>query len=139
VPIGAVRQHLAYWWAQFLHLCGVCRKGCAKFCCRECAVFWSLCVLHGKSSSQCPLCWWQSFCVPVQQSMASRSVSIWPVLKHGPRSLTCARVTQSWIGSRGAMKVKLVKLRSLCGHALCVTVGRSNSPPISYINDMAEL
>jgi hypothetical protein len=34
---------------------------------------------------------------------------------------------------------EFAKLRSLCGHALCVTVGRSNSPPISYINDLAEL
>ncbi len=71
-----------------------------------------LCVLHVKTMLLICLCWWWYLCV-LEQSMASRSVSTWPVLKHGPRSLTCARVTRSWIGQRGAMKVKLIELRSL--------------------------
>ena len=37
----------------------------------------------------------------------SRSVSIRPVLKHGPRSLPCTRVARSCIGPGGVMKVKL--------------------------------
>jgi hypothetical protein len=37
------------------------------------------------------------------------------------------------------MKVKLIELRSLRGYSSWVTVERSNSPPISPIDDLAEL
>ena len=35
--------------------------------------------------------------------------------------------------------IDLRVLRSSCGHSLWVTVGRSNGPPISPIDDLAEL
>ena len=37
------------------------------------------------------------------------------------------------------MKVKFIELRSLRSYSLWVTVGRSNSPLISLIDDLAEL
>ena len=40
-----------------------------------------------------------------QTVVRSRSVSTRPVLKHGPRSLTCTQVARSCLGLRGVMKV----------------------------------
>ena len=58
-----------------------------------------------KVGCQCDVCVCAVHVAP--NSGASRSVSIRPVLKHGPRSLPCTRVARSCTGPGGAMKVKL--------------------------------
>ena len=68
------------------------------------------CVTGGsavRASGAGTLSWRRASPVVRNRGQVGRS-STRPVLKHGPRSLTCARVTQSCLGSRGAMKVKLI-------------------------------
>ena len=98
VPIGSISSHEVMLVACL----------CAPLAVRR--PFFGVFVMS-KAGCLCGVCVYAVHVAP--NSGASRSVSIRPVLKHGPRSLPCTRVARSCTGPGGAMKVKLRDRKSV--------------------------